>query len=403
MPTTETRSEDQKPAAAAAGTAAQNAAGQKGPTSPQGLEGVVVAQTSLSTIDGTAGKLTYCGYDIHDLAKHSTFEETAFLLWNGRLPRRSELEELRRSFAAERRLPPTALSLLQASPARANPMAVLRTIVSALALEDPESEDNSEPSLRRKAVRLTAQMGTIVAGFHRLRTGNPVLEPRDDLDHAANFLYLLAGQPPSPEEGRILDVCLVLHADHGFNASTFASRVTIATLSDMYSAICSALGTLKGPLHGGANEAVMQMLLEIDRTGGKAEEAVRERLARKEKISGFGHRVYKTEDPRATHLREFSRSLSGRKGDGKWYEMSQRIEGLMKEEKGLYSNVDFYSATTYYQLGIPIDLFTPVFALSRVSGWTAHVIEQLRNNRLIRPRSEYIGARDLRYVPINER
>jgi citrate synthase len=371
----------------------------------QGLEGVVVAQTTLSTVDGANGRLTYCGYDIHDLAKGSTFEETAFLLWNGRLPNRTELEAQREAFRAERRLPDETVALLEASPSDAPPMAVLRTVISALALRDPEADDNSQESLRRKSIRLTAQMATVVAGFHRLREGLPLLDGREDLDLSANFLYLLNGTEPSAEEARILDVALVLHADHGFNASTFAARVTAATLSDLYSAVCSAIGTLKGPLHGGANEQVMRMLLDIRRSGAAPEDAIRERLARKEKISGFGHRVYKTEDPRATHLREFSRALAGRSGgrDGDVFETSRRIEALMRDEKGIYCNVDFYSASTYYQLGIPTDLFTPIFAMSRIAGWTAHVMEQLRNNRLIRPRSEYVGPRNLRYVPVDER
>ncbi|HEY7460827.1 MAG TPA: citrate synthase [Gemmatimonadota bacterium] len=369
----------------------------------QGLEGVVVAQTTLSTVDGVAGKLTYCGYDIHDLAKNSTFEETAFLLWNGRLPKRAELDKLRSDFREASALPERTRRILEAAPRSAHPMAVLRTVVSALGLEDPEADDDSEDSVRRKAIRLTAQLGTIVGGFQRIREGKEPLQPRADLSHAANSLYLMTGRAPTPDEARIFDVCLILHADHGFNASTFAARVTIATLSDIYSAITSALGTLKGPLHGGANEAVMKMLLEIDRTGADPAEEVRQRLERREKVSGFGHRVYKTEDPRATHLREFSRVLGEKSGQKKWFEMSQRIEALMQREKGLNSNVDFYSASTYYQLGIPPDQFTPVFAVSRVSGWTAHVIEQLRNNRLIRPRSEYVGPRGLRYVPLGQR
>ncbi len=393
MPTTGTEAAD-----------AQKVSGEPSkPAVALGLEGVVVAQTTLSTVDGVAGKLTYCGYDIHDLARSSTFEETAFLLWNGRLPTRSELDALRAAFRAESALPEGARRVLESSPRAANPMAVLRTVTSALGLEDPEADDNAEASVRRKAIRLTAQMGTMLGGFQRIREGKKPLQPRDDLSHAANCLYLMTGREPTPDETRILDVCLILHADHGFNASTFAARVTIATLSDVYSAICSALGTLKGPLHGGANEAVMKLLLEIDRSGADPEQAVRERLERKEKISGFGHRVYKTEDPRATHLREFSSRLAEKSGERKWFQMSRRIEALVQREKGLYCNVDFYSASTYYQLGIPPDLFTPVFAVSRVSGWTAHVIEQLHNNRLIRPRSEYVGPRNLRYVPIDER
>lgn len=377
--------------------------GGSAPPPTRGLEGVVVAQTRISTIDGAAGKLSYRGYDIHDLAERSTFEETAFLLWEGRLPSRAELAQVREALRRERRLPAGVEAILDATPRDASPMAVLRTLVSAMALHDPTSDDISPASLRQKAVRLTAQIATMLAGFQRRREGKPRLEPRDDLDHAGNLLYLLTGRVPTPEEARILDVCLVLHADHGFNASTFAARVTVATLSDAYSGVTSALGTLKGPLHGGANEAVMRMLLEIDGSGADPEAAVRERLARREKISGFGHRVYKTEDPRATHLRRFSRELGEARGDTRWYDLSQRIEALMREEKGLYSNVDFYSATTYYQLGIPPDLFTPVFAVSRITGWTAHILEQLGDNRLIRPRSEYVGARGLEYVPMEAR
>ena len=377
--------------------------GQGAAAPTRGLEGVVVAQTRISTIDGAAGKLSYRGYDIHDLAERSTFEETAFLLWEGRLPSRAELGRLREALHGERRLPVGVEAILDATPRDASPMAVLRTLVSALALHDPAADDISPAPLRQKAVRLTAQIATMLAGFQRRREGKPRVDPRDDLDHAGNLLYLLTGRVPTPEEARILDVCLVLHADHGFNASTFAARVTVATLSDAYSGVTSALGTLKGPLHGGANQAVMQMLLDIDASGAEPEAAVRERLARREKISGFGHRVYKTEDPRATHLRRFSRELGEARGDTRWYDMSQRIEALMRDEKGLYSNVDFYSATTYYQLGIPPDLFTPVFAVSRITGWTAHILEQLGDNRLIRPRSEYVGARELEYVPLESR
>jgi citrate synthase len=392
-----------QPGAAPAGATTEPRPAGDGAPSTRGLEGVVVAQTRISTIDGVAGKLSYRGYDIHDLAERSSFEETAFLLWEGRLPARAELAELREALRRERRLPAGVEAILDATPRDAAPMAVLRTLVSALALHDPSADDISPGSLRGKAVRLTAQIATMLAGFQRRREGKPRLEPRDDLDHAGNLLYLLTGRVPTPEEARILDVCLVLHADHGFNASTFAARVTVATLSDAYSGVTSALGTLKGPLHGGANEAVMRMLLEIDERGAEPEAAVRERLERREKISGFGHRVYKTEDPRATHLRRFSRELGEARGDTRWYDLSQRIERLMREEKGLYSNVDFYSATTYHQLGIPPDLFTPVFAVSRITGWTAHILEQLGDNRLIRPRSEYVGARNLDYVPLEAR
>ncbi|MBA2565840.1 MAG: citrate synthase [Gemmatimonadetes bacterium] len=373
------------------------------PAPATGLEGVVVAQTSISTIDGSAGKLSYRGYDIHDLAEHSTFEETAFLLWEGRLPDRGELEAVRRELREQRALPPEAVALLESAPRQSNPMAVLRTITSAIALTDPDADDNAQPALRRKAVRLTAQLGPIVAGFHRHRQGAARLEPREHLDYAGNFLYLLNGREPTPEEARIFDVCLILHADHGFNASTFSARVTVATLSDIYSGVTSALGTLKGSLHGGANEAVMKMLLELQGSGESPEDAIRRRLERKEKISGFGHRVYKTEDPRATHLRRFSEELGSQRGDGTLFEMSRRIEAFMRAEKDIYSNVDFYSASTYYQLGIPTDLFTPIFAMSRVAGWTAHVMEQLANNRLIRPRSEYVGERNLRYVSLEQR
>ncbi|HXG64384.1 MAG TPA: citrate synthase [Blastocatellia bacterium] len=367
-----------------------------------GLEGVVAAQSSISDVNGQLGRLIYCGYDIHDLAQHSTFEEVIYLLWNLKLPTRAELDELKSQLNRETGLPAEIQQLIRTIPKDANPMDMLRTVVSALALYDPDVADNSRAANVRKAVRLTAKFPTVVTTFQRVRNGLEPVEPRADLSIAGNFLYTLRGQVPDEVATRTMDVALILHADHELNASTFAARVTAATLSDMYSAIVSAIGTLKGPLHGGANEGVIKNLLEIE-TVENVEPWVKEALAQKKKIMGFGHRVYRTEDPRATHLREMSRQLGERTGEKKWYEMSRRMEEVMMSEKGLNPNVDFYSASTYYAMGIPTDLFTPIFACSRISGWTAHVLEQYDNNRLIRPRAEYVGPRDLKYVPIEKR
>jgi citrate synthase len=369
----------------------------------EGLEDVVAADSSICYIDGDRGILSYRGIDIHDLAENSTFEEVCFLLWEGRLPRRKELDGLRRSIGAERALPPPMLELLRSLVPHLTPMDTVRTMVSALAETDPDVRDMSRPGNMRKAVRLTGQIATIVAAHHRLREGKPVVETDPSLPHSEDFLRMLNGAPPSAEAKRAFDMALVLHADHELNASTFAARVTAATLADMHSAITSAVATLKGPLHGGANEAVIQMLLEIGSLD-RVDDYVRAKLARKEKIMGFGHRVYHTEDPRATHLRAMSKALAESSGQTRWYDMSRRIEKILNEEKKLNSNVDFYSASVYYMLGIPPDVYTPIFAVSRISGWAAHVLEQYEHNRLIRPRAEYIGPEYPQpYVPIEKR
>jgi len=367
-----------------------------------GLEGVVAAQSSLSDVNGEKGKLIYAGYDINDLAKHASFEEVIYLLWNGKLPTTSELDRLKSQLNNETRLPAEIIELIRAIPKTANPMEMLRTVVSALGLYDPDGADNSLEANARKAVRLTARFPTIVTTFQRVRNGQQPVQPHEELSLAGNFLYTLNGQEPDEIATRTMDVAFVLHADHELNASTFAARVTAATLSDMYSAIVSAIGTLKGPLHGGANEGVIKNLLEIGSVEA-VESWVKNAFANKKKIMGFGHRVYKTVDPRAIHLAEMSRQLGERTGETKWYEMSRRMEEVVMREKRLNANVDFYSASTYYALGVPTDLFTPIFACSRISGWTAHVLEQFRNNRLIRPRAEYVGPRGLKYVPIEQR
>ncbi len=369
----------------------------------EGLEDVVAADSAICYIDGTKGILSYRGIDIHDLAENSTFEEVCFLLWEGRLPRADELETMRRSLGAERALPPEMLQLLTSLVPHLTPMDALRTVVSALAETDPDVRDMSLPGNRRKAVRLTGQIATIVAAHHRIREGQPVVEPDPSLGHAQDFLRMLNGTQPTAEASRAFDMALVLHADHELNASTFAARVTAATLADMHSAITSAVATLKGPLHGGANEAVIRMLIDMGSLE-RVDDALHEKLARKEKIMGFGHRVYHTEDPRATHLRAMSKALAESSGETRWYDMSRRIEKIMNEEKKLNSNVDFYSASVYYMLGIPPDLFTPIFAVSRIAGWAAHVLEQYEHNRLIRPRAEYIGPEYPQpYVPLEKR
>jgi len=379
-----------------------------------GLEDTVATSSAICYLDGDRGVLAYCGYDIHDLARHATFEEVCHLLWHRRLPTRAELGDLQSQLIADRPLPEPILRLMRALPGRSrgaagnsgNTMDLLRTLTSALGHYDPDSADQSPQANYRKAVRLTSQIGSLVATIGRQNTGGGPIQPDPVLGHAANFLYMLTGERPSGLATRAFDVALILHADHELNASTFAARVAAATLTDIHSTIVAAIGALKGPLHGGANADVMRMLLEIgkDAPPEKAEEVVRAKLARKEKIPGFGHRVYHTEDPRATHLREMSRDLGQRAGEPMWFEMSQRIEALVKAEKKLYANVDFYSASTYHALGIEIDLFTPIFAVSRVSGWTAHVLEQYANNRLIRPRAEYIGPEyPQRYQPLDAR
>jgi len=357
----------------------------------KGLEGIVATNSKICYIDGDRGVLAYRGIDIHELADQSNFEETCYLLWFGKLPTRVELRELHERLAGERKLDAAVITLLRSAPRHALPMDVLRTAVSALSFYDPQEKSNDSKANLDKAIRITSQIAMIVAAYDRISKGLPVVEPDRSLSHAANFLLMLNGTRPSPTAERALDIALILHADHELNASTFAARVTAATLSDMHSAITSAIGALKGPLHGGANEAAFLILEAIDASGADPVEYVKGMLAQKKKIPGFGHRVYHTEDPRATHLRAMSRDLGKSSGQAKWFEMSQKIEEYVKTEKKLNANVDFYSASTYHTLGIDVDLFTLVFAVSRVSGWAAHVMEQLEDNRLIRPRAEYMG------------
>ncbi|HTW47101.1 MAG TPA: citrate synthase [Acidobacteriaceae bacterium] len=370
----------------------------------KGLEGVVAANSGICWIDGYAGVLAYRGIDIHELAEESTFEETTYLLWHGRLPSRSQLQEFSNKLTEARRVPAEIYDLFRSFPKTGTPMEALRTAVSALSMYDPAESAVDHDSNVRKAFALTAQLPMLVAAFDRIRKGKKVVEPDPSLSHAGNFLWMLHGEKPIPAATRTFDIALILHADHELNASTFAARVIAGTMADMHSAITGAIGALKGPLHGGANEAVMKMLFEIAQEGGDPVEYVKSLLAQKKKVFGFGHRVYRTEDPRATHLRRMSEQLSRDSGNTKWYEMSRRIEDFVKNEKKLNANVDFYSASTYTTLGIDIDLFTPIFAVSRVAGWAAHVIEQLDDNRLIRPRAEYTGPEyPVKYVPIEQR
>jgi citrate synthase len=375
-----------------------------GTLSPKGLEGIVATTSSICYIDGDRGVLAYRGIDVHELADHSNFEETCYLLWFGRLPNLSELKDLQRRLAQERHLDPAIVELLRSVPKGALTMDVLRTAVSALAFYDPDDKNNDHDANVRKAIRLTSQIPMVVAAYDRIRKGKPVVEADRSISHSANFLLQLNGTKPSTTAERALDIALILHADHELNASTFAARVTAATLSDMHSAITSAIGALKGPLHGGANEAVFRILDAIDSKKSDPVEHIRKMLAEKKKVPGFGHRVYHTEDPRATHLRVMSRDLGSSSGQPQWYEMSEKIEKFVKAEKKLNPNVDFYSASTYHVLGIDEDLFTPVFAVSRISGWAAHVIEQLDDNRLIRPRADYRGPDyPSHYVAIEKR
>ncbi|MPZ15751.1 MAG: citrate synthase, partial [Chloroflexi bacterium] len=331
-----------------------------------------------------------------------TFEEVVYLLWHGELPTRAQLDELNAQLQSNRSLPPAVIETMKTFPKGCPPMDALRTVVSLLGLYDPDGRDNSLDATRRKALRLTAQMPTIIATFHRLREGMELVPPNATLSQAANLLFMMNGERPDDYMAKTMDVALTLHADHEFNASTFAARVTIATLSDIFDAITAAIGALSGPLHGGANEQVMRMLLEIGSVD-RAEQWIRDALDRKLRLAGFGHRVYKTDDPRAVELKEMSRELGERTGQPQWFRISDHVQRIVLQEKGLYANVDFYSASSYYVMGIPIDLFTPVFASSRISGWSAHVVEQLANNRLIRPRSEYVGPRDRRVLPIVQR
>jgi citrate synthase len=368
----------------------------------KGLEGVVAASTRLSDVKGDIGELIYCGYNIDELAGKVSYEEVVHLLHEGRLPNKKELTALKKLLVAERDLPKGAIEIIKGLPKETPPMNAIRTAVSALGCFDPESEDDSKESQRRKALRLIARIPIATAYFHRARQGKSILPSDPALGEAANFLYLIDGEKPSQEKEQTMDMCYVLHADHGMNASTFSARVTIATLSDIYSAITSAIGTLKGPLHGGANEGVIKMLQEIGSLD-KVDAWVADALAQKKKIMGIGHRVYKTLDPRAPHLKRMAQILSEKLGDAKWIQMSDRIAEIMLNDKKLNANVDFYSATVYYSLGIPTDLFTPIFAISRTSGWTAHILEQLADNRLIRPQSIYTGPVGLKVVPVDQR
>jgi citrate synthase len=367
-----------------------------------GLRGVVAAQSAIGDVNGEEGKLIYQGYDIHDLAEHSTFEEVVFLLWNGRLPKQAELDDLTSQIRANYKVPGEIIAGMKYMPKDADPMDVLRTCVSALDFYDKEGHGTDRESAHNAAIKITGQIGTLAAAWDRIRNGKDPITPDPSLCIAENFLYMLRGEKADADEARMFDIALILHADHELNASTFTTRVVAGTLADMYGAVTAGIAALAGPLHGGANTAVMKMLIEID-DPAKIDAWVDDALAHKKKIMGIGHAVYKTEDPRATWLRKFSKQMADKKGEQKWYDMSQRIEKLMHEKKGMFPNVDFYSASTYYLMGIPLDLYTPIFAVSRISGWTGHILEQYANNKLIRPRAEYIGQRDQKYVAIGER
>lgn len=368
-----------------------------------GLRGVVAAQSSIGDVNGEEGILIYQGYDIHDLAEHSTFEEVIYLLWNGRLPKQEELDDLNSEIRANYAIPSEIVDLMKTFPKDADPMDVLRTSVSALGFYDKETAHKTDrENAVKAAIKLTAQFPTVVTAWERIRQGKEVVAPLADQNIATNFLYMLRGEMPEADEVKIFDICLILHADHELNASTFTTRVIAGTLADVYGSVTGGICALAGPLHGGANTNVMKMLLEI----GSVENVdswLDKALEEKRKIMGIGHAVYKTEDPRATWLRKFSKQVGEKAGEMKWFEMSQRIEKAMHEKKGMFPNVDFYSASTYYLMGIPLDQYTPIFAVSRISGWTGHILEQYSNNKLIRPRAEYIGERGLKYAPINER
>ena len=371
-------------------------------TPAAGLRGVAAATSSMSDVIGDKGQLIYQGFDIHDLATQSTFEEVIFLLWNKRLPKQTELEELKQALSDEYEVPSEIIDLIKRIPRDADPIDVLRTTVSALEFYDPNSRDLSREASVKTAVKLTAQFPTLVAAAERIRNGLEPVKPNPKFNIGTNFLSMLKGEMPSDQDARMFDIALILHADHELNASTFAARVVAGTLADMYGAVTAAIAALSGPLHGGANTAVMKTLLEIGDVGN-VDSFIKKALAEKRKIMGFGHAVYRTEDPRATHLRRFSQEMGERTGNMKWYDMSRKVEEVMMREKGLYPNVDFFSASTYYMMGIPLDLYTPIFAVSRISGWTGHILEQYADNKLIRPRAEYIGARDSKYIPIAER
>ncbi len=376
------------------------------PASPsavsKGLEGIIAAHTRLSDVRGDVGQLIYSGYDINELAGKVSYEEVVHLLHHNHLPNKKELAELKATLAGYRELPKGVIELLTKLPKDCPPMHAIRTGVSALGCYDSIADDDTMDAQRRKAQRLIAQIPVVMAYFHRSRQGLPLIAPDPSLGEAANFLWMIDGERPSTEKESTMDMCYVLHADHGMNASTFSARVTIATLSDMYSAITTAIGTLKGPLHGGANEGVIKMLQEIGSLEA-VDAYVDDCLAQKRKIMGIGHRVYKVLDPRAPHLKRMAQILSAKLGEPKWIQMSERIAELMLTKKNLHANVDFYSATVYYSLGIPTDLFTPIFAIARTSGWTAHVLEQLADNRLIRPQSVYTGPVGLKVLPLDQR
>jgi len=368
----------------------------------EGLRGVVAAQSAIGDVNGEQGILIYQGYNIHDLAEHSTFEEVVFLLWNGRLPKAEELADFKGRLRRNYEVPPQVIEMMKSFPKDADPMDVLRTAVSSLDFYDENGHGTDREQAVKAAVRITGQIGTIAAAWDRIRNGKDVIAPDKNLSIAENFLYMLRGERADQDEEHIFDVCLILHADHELNASTFTTRVVAGTLAGMYGAVTAGVAALAGPLHGGANTNVMKMLLEIN-DPAKIDTWLDQALAEKRKIMGIGHAVYKTEDPRATWLRKFSKQMADKKGEQKWFTMSQAIEKAMLDKKGMYPNVDFYSASTYYLMGIPLDLYTPIFAVSRISGWTGHILEQYGHNKLIRPRAEYIGARDQKYTPIDQR
>ena len=371
----------------------------------KGLANTIAAESKMSFIDGVNGVLEYVGIHIDHLARNSTFEESTFLLWEGRLPTESELDELNAALRAEYTLPSGIIDLIKTFPVDSPPMHALQTAIAALALHDPDADVNEPEANRRKAIRLVAKTPAVVAAFDRFRSGKEIIEPRPEMDIASNFLWMLNGEEPTETMAKALDVCLILHADHGTNASTFTSLVIISTLSDMYSSITGAIGALRGPLHGGANEGVMRMLEEIGDLS-QVDAVIERKMANKEKIMGFGHRVYKAYDPRATYLKTFAKGLAEDTGNMELYQMSNRIEEIMNEKvaaKGIFPNVDFYSATTYWSLGLKLDLFTPMFAIARMSGWTGHCMEQLADNKLIRPGSSYTGPHEIPYVPMSDR
>ncbi|MEO1716431.1 MAG: citrate/2-methylcitrate synthase [Planctomycetota bacterium] len=372
---------------------------------PKGLAGVIASETNMSYIDGQEGKLEYVGISIDDLAEHSSFEETVFLLWNNRLPTADELAEFKARLAKRYALPAGLARRVTEIPTTAEPMHVLRTAVSEMSFYDTHPSDVDVEQARRKAMNILGQAPTIVAMFDRCRRGLPIVAPDPSLGFSENFLYMLNDEKPTETMARAFDICMITHADHGLNNSTFAARVVISTLSDVYSALTAAIGSLRGPLHGGANEGVMHMLNEIPSVD-HVEEYIMGKLERKEKIMGFGHRVYKAKDPRATYLMTLAKQLAEDTGNADLYAKSHAIEQIMEREvaaKGIYPNVDFYSATTYHCIGLKLDLFTPMFAMSRIGGWSGHVIEQLSDNRLFRPAAQYVGPHDVPYTPIDKR